>query len=90
MNKKQQAAYDKTCQNIRSRYSHNTLAVKSYHITKKIITGEAIRLYMVERRMPAEFAFVLYELMDYEIDPMTLLPQLAKWVKLIPHEVVGK
>ena len=85
MTKKQQAAYDRTCQEIHERFgSNNAIAIQSHRITDTIITGETVRQWISERRIPAEFVFVLYELMDFEIDPLTLLPWLGKWVTVKP------
>jgi len=83
MTKKQQAEYDKTCLMILDRFgSTNAIAIRSHQITDDIITGESVRLWFRGRKIPAEFVFVLYELMDREIDPLTLLPWLRKWVTL--------
>jgi hypothetical protein len=83
MMKKEQAEYDKTCQSILRRFgSTNAIAIRSHQITDDIITGETIRLWFRDRKIPVEFAFVLYEMMDEEIDPLTLAPWLRRWVEL--------
>ncbi len=83
MNKSQQAQYDKTCDKIRDRLgSTNAIAIHSHKITGNIITGETVRQWMVDRRIPTDFAFVLYELMDREINPLHLTPGLAQYVEL--------
>jgi len=83
MNKQQQARYDKTCAKIRNHFgSMNSIATRSFIHTDNVITGETVRLWMVERRMPTDFAFVLYEMMDREIDPLTLTPDLARYVEM--------
>ncbi len=83
MNKTQQAQYDKTCAKIRERLgSTNAIAVLSHLHTDKVITGETVRQWMVERRIPTDFAFVLYEMMSREIDPLSLTPDLARYVEM--------
>jgi hypothetical protein len=46
------------------------------------LTGETIRSWFAERRVPTHIAFVLYEIMDFKIDPLTLAPWLAEHVVL--------
>lgn len=83
MTKKQQVLYDKTCAKIVEYLgSTNAIAIRSHQITDEIITGETIRVWMRDRKIPAEFVFVLYEMMKREIDPLTLLPWLRRWVEL--------
>ena len=83
MNKKQQSVYDRTIKLIRDRLgSPHTIAVLSYDITGSTVTGETVRGWFADRRIPTDFAFVLYELMDREIDPLVLAPGLAQWVEL--------
>ncbi len=81
MTKNQQAQYDKTCQSILQKFgSTNAIAIRSVQITDGIITGETVRLWFRDRKVPPEFVFVLYEMMDEEIDPLSLLPWLRRWV----------
>lgn len=81
MTKTQQAQYDRTCRAILDKIgSTNAIAIQSHPYTGEIITGETVRLWMRGRKIPAEFCFVLYQMMDCEIDPLTLLPWLRKWV----------
>ena len=83
MNKKQQAEYDKTCQEIMDRFgSTNAIAIRSHQITDDIITGESVRLWFRNRKIPTEFAFVLYQMMEKEIDPLSLVPWLKRWVEM--------
>ena len=83
MNLRQKAQYDKTCGLIRDRFgSTNAIAIHSHHITGNIITGETVRQWLTERRIPTDFAFVLYEMMDRKIDPLTLTPYIARWVEM--------
>lgn len=83
MTKNQQTQYDKTCETILDHFgSTNAIAVRSHQITDDIITGETVRIWFRDRKIPAEFVFVLYELMEYEINPLGLLPWLQRWVTL--------
>lgn len=83
MNSKEKSAYDKTCSQIQERYgSHNNIAVRSYSFTNSVITGQTVRSWFLERKIPTDFAFTLYEMMDQDIDPLTLCPHLKKWVSL--------
>ena len=83
MNKRQQAVYDETCDHIRDTYgSYNTIAVRSVQITDEVITGETVRTWFLERKIPADFVFVLYQMMEQEIDPLSLLPWMRRWVTL--------
>ena len=81
MNRKQQELYDETCEIIREDIgSFNAIAFKSVQITEEMITGETVRTWFTERKIPAEFVFVLYRMMNREIDPLNLLPWLRRWV----------
>jgi hypothetical protein len=83
MTKNQQALYDKTCAQILERYgSTNAIAVRSVSITDDVITGETVRLWFRDRKIPTGFAFVLYVMMDRDIDPLTLCPHLRRFVTL--------
>jgi hypothetical protein len=83
MTKKEQAEYDKTCQLIVQHFgSTNAIAIRSHYYTDDIITGETVRIWIRDHKIPVEFAFVLYEMMDEKIDPLTLAPWLRQWVRL--------
>ena len=83
MTKKQQALYDKTVAQILERYgSTHSVAVRSVHITDEVLTGETIRTWFRDRKIPTDFAFVLYQMMDREIDPLALCPHLRRFVVL--------
>lgn len=83
MNKKQQQAYDRTVRKIRRHLGSPTfIAMLAHKLNGSVITGETVRTWILERRIPTDFAFVLYELMDYAIDPLTLAPELARFVEL--------
>lgn len=83
MTKKQQALYDKTCAAIHKHFgSYNAIAIQAHAATGDSITSETVRVWFVERRIPAEFVFVLYEMMNGSFDLFALLPWLKRWVVL--------
>lgn len=83
MTKKQEQAYDKTCVQVKDRFgSYAQIAHHVYLNCDRLLTGEAFRAWFAERRIPTHVAFVLYEIMDEEIDPLTLAPWLAVHVDL--------
>ena len=83
LTKKQEKAYDKTIAKIRERYgSYASIAHHVYLNCDRLITGQGIRTWFGERRIPTTFVFVLYEIMDEEIDALTLCPWLAVHVEL--------
>lgn len=83
MNHNQQRAYDKTIRLIRTRLgSYHSIALRVYNNCGKEHTGEGFRAWFIERRVPTHIAFSLYEVMDEEIDPLTLCPWLAEHVEL--------
>jgi len=83
MTKNQENQYDKTCEMILDHFgSTNAVAIRSHQITDEIITGETVRIWFRDHKIPAEFVFVLYEMMEFEIDPLTLVPWLRRWVTL--------
>ena len=85
MNRKQQRDYDATCEKIIEHFgSTNAIAIHSHQKTNKVIAGETIRVWMRDRKIPWEFVFILHDLMlrDAAIDPLTLIPELRRWVTL--------
>ena len=81
--RRQEQAYDKTVAKIRFRFgSHNSIALRIYGNCDRELTSETIRAWFAERRVPTHIAFVLYEIMDQEIDPLTLCPWLGEHVEL--------
>ncbi len=83
MTKNQQALYDKTLERVLERFgSMHTVAVRSVAITDEVITGETVRLWFRDRKIPTDFAFVLYTMMDQGIDPLALCPHLRRFVTL--------
>lgn len=81
--RKQEQAYDRTVSEIRDRFgSYARIAHHVYLNCDKLLTGEAFRAWFAERRVPTHIVFVLYELMDCEIDPLTLAPWLAVHVEV--------
>ncbi len=83
LTKRQEQAYDKTVKQIRFRFaSFAQIAHHVYLASDTLFTGEAIRTWFAERRVPTTIVFVLYEIMDEEINPLTLCPWLAEHVQL--------
>lgn len=56
------------------------------------VTGETVRAWFADRRVPTHIAFVLYEIMEYEINPLSLCPWLAEHVELkaVAHKLDAK
>jgi hypothetical protein len=76
-------AYEKTLTVIHSRFgSYHTIALRIYTNCGREVTGETVRAWFAERRVPTHIAFVLYEICDHEIDPLSLCPWLAEHVEL--------
>ena len=81
--KKQEQAYDRAVAKIRDRFgSYSQIAHHVYLNCDKLLTGEAFRAWFAERRTPTHIVFVLYELMDEEIDPLAMCPWLTAHVEL--------
>jgi hypothetical protein len=85
MTRKQEQAYDRTVEKIRERFgSYNQIAHHVYLNSEKLHTGEGFRAWFAARRVPTHIVFSLYEIMDEEIDPLTLCPWLAEHVEMKP------
>lgn len=83
MTKRQEQAYDKTCSQVKERFgSYAQIAHHVYLNCDRLITGEAFRAWFAERRLPTHIVFVLYEIMDKEIDALTLCPWMTEHVEL--------
>jgi len=83
LTKRQEQAYDRTAKKIHERFvSYAQIAHHVYLNCDQLFTGEAIRTWFAERRVPTTVVFVMYEIMDCEIDPLTLCPWLADHVAL--------
>lgn len=83
MNKKQEAAYDKTLAKIRELIgSYHSIAVRVQINCGKEHTGQGFRQWFAERRIPTHIVFALYEITDEQIDPLTLCPWLAQYVEM--------
>lgn len=80
---RQSAAYDRTLKRIRAEFgSYHSIALRIYTNCGRELTGETVRAWFAERRVPTHIAFVLYEICDEEIDPLTLAPWLAEHVEM--------
>lgn len=83
MTRRQEQAYDRTLKAVRERFgSYHTIALRIFTNCGRELTGETVRAWFAERRVPTHIAFVLYEICDGEIDPLTLAPWLAVHVTL--------
>lgn len=83
MDRQQEQAYDKTIAKIRGVFgSYHSIAMRVYSNCGKEHTGEGFRAWFAERRIPTHIVFSLYEIMDGEIDPLTLCPWMAVHVRL--------
>lgn len=83
MTQKQQKVYDRTLNTVKQRFgSYHQIALRIYANCEREVTGETVRQWFFDRRVPTHIAFVLYEMMDEQIDPLTLCPWLAEHVEL--------
>lgn len=73
--------YDRICFDIRTELgSYETIARKVNSLTGEEISGETFRRWMMERCIPVEYCFVLYELMRGSFDVFALQPWLTRYV----------
>ena len=80
---RQVKAYEKTLNAIHNQFgSYNTIALRIFANCGREVTGETVRAWFTERRVPTHVAFVLYEIMDEGINPLCLCPWLAEHVEL--------
>ena len=83
LTRRQIQAYDRTLLRLRDIFgSYNAIALRIYSNCGREVTSETVRTWFAERRVPTHIAFVLYELTDNEIDPLTLCPWLTVHVNL--------
>ena len=81
--KRQEQAFDRTVRQIRDKLgSYHTIAIRVAFNCGKEHTGQGFREWFANRRIPTHIVFSLYEVMDQEIDPLTLCPWLAKHVEM--------
>lgn len=84
MTKRQEQGYDKALKQVIDRFgSKHSIALRIFMNCNREVTAETVRLWFAERRVPTHIAFVLYEIMDEEIDPLALVPWLQSHVQLI-------
>jgi hypothetical protein len=83
MTLRQAAAYDRTLRKIRKHFgSYHQIALRIYSNCEREVTGETVRQWFVDRRVPTHIAFVFYEMCDEDIDPLSLAPWLGEHVEL--------
>jgi len=74
--------YDRTCLEIRDQIgSFESIARQISALASEEVSGETIRRWITERSIPAEYCFVLYELMERAFDIFTLLPWMERYFK---------
>jgi hypothetical protein len=77
---RQRNRYDHICFEIRSTIgSFETIARKVSGLNGEEISGETIRRWFTDRSIPTEYCFVLYELMEQQINVFHLQPWLARY-----------
>lgn len=83
LNKKQTRAYDALCSRIRGCLgSYHSMSLQIHLQSGQEIHGETLRAWFVERRIPTDYCFILYELMGRGFDIFTLLPWLDDFVTM--------
>lgn len=83
LNQHQKRAYDRTTRTIRNLVgSYHSIALRIYTNCDREVTGETVRNWFFTRTIPVDMAFVLYEICDHSIDPLTLAPWLNSYVEL--------
>jgi hypothetical protein len=83
MTRKQITQFDNTIDMVRSHLgSFHSIALRIYSFCDREVTGETVRNWFYSRSLPPEIAFALYEICDENIDPLTLVPWLQKYVEL--------
>jgi hypothetical protein len=83
LTKKEKQEYDRTITKIRNHFgSYHQIALKCHQHSGTELTGESFRSWFTYRRVPTHIAFLLYEVTDYAIDPITLAPYLRDLVAL--------
>lgn len=91
LTKRQEQAYDKALDKICELLgSKHAIALRIYFKCGREVTGETVRLWFVERRVPTHIAFALYELCDFTFDPLALCPWLAEYVTLKERPAASK
>ena len=79
----QKKAYTKTTDKIRGKLgSYHSIALRIFTNCGREVTGETVRNWFFTRTIPVEMAFVLYEVCNEEINPLSLHPWLADHVEL--------
>lgn len=79
----QRKAYTKTTDKIRGILgSYHSIALRIFTNCGREVTGETVRNWFMTRTVPADMAFVLYEICDEDINPLTLVPWLGEYVEL--------
>lgn len=90
LTKRQQQSYDKTLNAIHNHFgSYHTIALRIFQNCGREVTGETVRQWFSDRRVPTHIAFVFYEITEAKVDPLTLCPWLAEHVELKSGAATG-
>ena len=90
LTKRQEARYDKVCDSVRNRFgSFESIARQSWLICDEEITGQTVRIWFSERRIPTDFCFILYEMMGRSFDLCDLMPWMLQYF-VEYHQLVGE
>lgn len=79
----QTRAYDKaTLKLVTLIGSYHSISLRIFQNCGKEVTGETVRRWFLDRTVPTDMAFVLYEISERAINPLALCPWLAEHVVL--------
>ena len=88
LTQRQKRDYTRVCDQIREELgSYHKIALAIYSLADDPITGETVRTWMQSQKIPTDYCFYLYELMQRNINITTLLPWLKDFVEDIRREV---
>ena len=90
LTKRQEARYDKVCGQVRDRFgSHESIARHAFALASEEVTGNTVRVWFIERRIPTDFCFVLYEMMGHTFSLCDLMPWMLQYFVEF-HQTVGE
>jgi hypothetical protein len=78
LNKAEQDAYMRICHRVRERFgSYHSIALRIFTLTGEEITGETVRNWFLAQKIPTDYCFVVWHMMEMDFSIETLLP----WMK---------
>lgn len=90
LTKRQEARYDKVLSGVRDRFgSHESIARQAFALFSEEVTGNTVRVWFVERRIPTDFCFVLYEMMGHTFRLCDLMPWMEQFF-VEYHQLAGE